>query len=96
MLFHYKLNKPGFSQGISIPASFENYRVVYSFAITSKNKKIQHNIVNQLDKLTYLGRYCLKNILKNIQLPKQSFPASEEKPFLKLVINNEVSHAPNS
>ena len=95
-LFHFKLNKPGFSQGISIPASFENYRVVYSFAITSKNKKTQNNLLAEQEKLNYLGRYCLKNILKNFDLPKQSFLASKKKPFLKLVINNEVSHAPNS
>lgn len=95
-LRHYKLEHPGFSQGISIPSFFEEYRVIYSFALCSSDKKTLANFMNKIEKLTYLGRYSLQKILKAIPLPKKQCVSKKRNPFLKLVINNEVYHGSNT
>jgi hypothetical protein len=87
-LHHYKQASQRFSMGISVPAIFENYRVVYSFALKSNDTTIKNKIINNIETLSNMGKFCLQKILKVIPLPDRQ----ENKPLLKLVINNEVKH----
>jgi hypothetical protein len=88
-LRHYKQVVPKLSMGISIPGTFEEYRVVYSFALKSTDKAIQQNAINNIEALVRLGHYCLQNITKKIPLPDRKISYSRKKPSLTLIINNE-------
>ena len=88
-LWEYKQKSHGYSMGISIPSTFEEYRVVYSFALKSTEERIKNKVINKIETLTSMGRFCLKNIMQHIELPGRHI----KKPSLKLVINNKVNHA---
>ena len=88
-LQHYKQVIPKLNMGISVPASFEEYRVVYSFAFKSKNKTIQLNAVKNIKELLRIGLYCLQKIAKTIPLPDREVKYIKKKPSLTLIINNE-------
>lgn len=94
-LHHYKQEIHKFSMGLSIPSSFEEYRVVYSFALKSTNELIKRKLINKIQTLTSMGRFCLKNIMQSITLPDRQRPFSVRKPELKLIINNKVNHEIN-
>lgn len=87
-LHKYKQEIPGFSMGVSVPSSFEEYRVVYSFASKSTDKTIQNNIINKIETLLRIGRFCLQNIVKAIPLPVRQGAFVIKKPALTLVVNN--------
>jgi hypothetical protein len=84
----YKQESQGFSMGISIPSVFDEYRVVYSFALKSKNESIKNNITNKIQTLLSMGRFCLRNIIQTIALPIREV----KKASLTLVINNKGNH----
>lgn len=92
LLRHYKQVQPGFSMGISVPSIFEEYRVVYSFALESTDLAIKNKILNRVETLINMGRFCLQNIIKAIPLPDRPHGAVVKRPFLKLIINNKVKH----
>ena len=95
-LLYYKQQLPGFSMGISVPSSFEEYRVVYSFALESTNEAIKKNIINNIDTLTNMGKFCLRKIIKAIPLPDRQRVVTVKKPSLRLIINNKVPHENNT
>ena len=70
-LYQQKQKTSGFSMGISVPSKFEEYRVVYSFALKSTDAAIKNKILNRIEQLTCMGRYCLQKIMKEIPLPDQ-------------------------
>lgn len=88
-LRHYKQECQGYSMGISIPSMFADYGVVYSFALRSNDTIIKNKVINNVETLTNMGKFCLQKILKVIPLPD----IQANKPFLKLVVNNKVNHA---
>lgn len=96
MLHLHKQKIPGFSMGIAVPSIFEEYRVVYSFALKSTNTAIKKEVLNQIETLTCMGRYCLQNIMKKIPLPDQKNIYVSKKPSLTLIINNKVHHENNT
>ena len=89
-LRYYKQEEPGFSMGISVPSHFEEYRVIYSFALKSTDEAIRSKIVNRIETLTNIGRFCLKNMIEVIPLPDRQQHCLVKKPSLKLIINNKV------
>ena len=95
-LLLHKQTIPGFSMGIAVPSIFEEYRVVYSFALKSTNTAIKNKVLNQIETLTGMGRYCLQNILKKIPLPDRQTVYVSKKPSLTLIINNKVHHEKNT
>lgn len=89
MLHQYKLERPKFTQGLSLSTNFETFRVVYSFAVRSKSTKTQLKFIKSTEKLFYLGQYSLQHILKTIPLPFDVRSPKASKTFLKLIVNNE-------
>lgn len=89
-LRYYKLEKPAFSSGASVSSSFNEYRVIYSFALRSKDIETQNKLTTQIDTLVSIGRFCLQSILKAIPLPEQHCVLMSPRPSLKLIINNKV------
>lgn len=87
VLKYYKLENPGFSMGISIPSMFEDYYVVYTFALKSTREIDKSNFINNIDKLEKMGRYCFQKICRAIPLPDCLNPYIVQKPKLKLIIN---------
>lgn len=71
--------------GLAIPASFDNYKVVYTFASKTKNKSMQLKLLNSSDSLIKIGKFCLKSILYELSLSRLCLNKTE----LKLVINNK-------
>lgn len=88
-ILYYKQLLPKFSMGISVSSSFEEYRVVYSFALTSTNEITKKNAINKIDALLRMGLFCLQNIAKKIVLPDRQGVITK-KPSLKLIINHKV------
>ena len=82
-MHHFKQEAPKFPIGIAVPSRFEQYQVVYSFASKSNNEAVRNNLVNKIDTLGHIGKFCLQKILQAISLPTQP------KPTLKLVINKK-------
>ncbi|MDP3559285.1 MAG: flagellar biosynthesis protein FlgJ [Legionellaceae bacterium] len=95
-LRHYKQEIPGYSMGVSIPSSFEEYRVVYSFALKSNNAIIKNNIMHKIEILLRMGRFCLQNIIKKIPLPDRTTENTSiltgKKPSLTLITNQQVHY----
>lgn len=81
----HRLNMDNYHIGVAIPAPFDNYKVVYTFASKIQNKSMQLKLLNSSDSLIKIGKFCLKSIL--YELPLSSFYSN--KPKLKLVINNK-------
>ena len=82
-LHHIKQESPKFPIGIAVPSRFEQYQVVYSFASKSNDETVKNNLVNKIDTLGNIGKFCLQKILQTISLPTQP------KPVLKLVVNKK-------
>ncbi|MFA6302204.1 MAG: flagellar biosynthesis protein FlgJ [Legionella sp.] len=91
LLHHYKQAEPGLEIGISIPADFGDYRVVFSFGFKSLSILMQRQLINQSEKLLAIGKYCLREIINTVPLPKQQ-KTCKFKPHLQLIINNQVSY----
>lgn len=89
-LYYYKKENQNFSIGISVPATFEEYQVVYSFALKSNNEFIKNKIIQKIETLMSMGRFCLQNIIKTITLPDRQQMPNIPKPTLKLIINKKV------
>lgn len=88
-LFQCKQTVPHLEIGISIPADFEDYRAVFSFGFKTLGLLMQRKLLNQNVKLLALGKYCLREIIKAIPLPKQN-ETIKLKPRLELIINNTL------
>ncbi|PJE14686.1 MAG: flagellar biosynthesis protein FlgJ [Legionella sp.] len=88
-LRHYKQEAEGFSIGLAIPAHFEQFRVVYSLALKSRDETIKNKLQNEIDNLVNMGKFCLMRILKKIPLPSKQRSHVAIKPILKLVISNK-------
>ncbi|MBA2650770.1 MAG: flagellar biosynthesis protein FlgJ [Tatlockia sp.] len=88
-LYYYRKESQNFSMGISVPATFEEYQIVYSFALKSNNEIIKNKIVQKIETLISMGRFCLQNIIKTITLPDRQIRTTP-KPTLKLIINKKV------
>ena len=95
LLLNYKQQAPKFSMGISVSSSFEEYRVVFSFALKSTNEIIIKNAMNKIDALLRMGLFCLHNITKKIVLPERQGVVTKT-PSLKLIINNKVPNENNT
>lgn len=75
LLRYYRQYAQSYRTGLAIPAVFEQYRAVYSFALKSNDKKIKNQIINNTETLVNIGQSCLKSILMEIPLPdKQKTP----------------------
>ncbi len=85
ILYFYKQKVPEFSMGIAVPATFNDYRVVYSFALKSTDVRIHQKVANKADTLIGMGKYCLQKIIRIITLPAQSQHIPTP---LRLVINH--------
>ncbi len=88
-LYLHKQKTPGFSIGIAVPSKFEEYRVVYSFALKSTDATIKNKILNRIEQLICMGRYCLQKIMKAIPLPEQNKTHITNRPSLRLIVNNQ-------
>jgi hypothetical protein len=88
-LHFHKQGAPGFSMGIAVPAQFDEYRVVYSFAVTSTDEAIKTKILNNIETLARMGRFCLQKIMRVIPLPHQQHVYVVKKPTLRLIVNNQ-------
>ena len=84
-----------FSIGLSIPSTFEGYRVLYSFATRSNHEMVKNRIINNTDSLIRMGRFCLKNIFREIPLPIPQ-NAAQQKPRLTLIVNNKECYENNT
>ena len=91
ILRYHKQEVFEYSLGLSIPSSFQELRVVYSFAIKSKNRRDQEKLINNTEILCRMGRFCLQRIIKAIPLPDLDQKVST-KPTLRLIINNKEHH----
>lgn len=89
-LYYYKKESPNFSMGISVPGTFEEYQVVYSFALKANNEIIKNRIIQKIDTLMSMGRFCLQKIISVIILPDKQEMRNTSKSKLKLIINNQV------
>lgn len=90
-LFYYKQQIPKLSIGLSIPSSFDEYRVVYNFASKSTDKTVKANLTNNIESLRSMGRFCLHNITQTIALPNWQNNHAMKKPTLTLISNNKES-----
>lgn len=88
-LFQFKQVAPGFETGISIPTNFDDYRAIFSFGFCSLNTLMKRTLPYQHEKLLAMGKYCLREIINTIPLPKQN-EISKCKPHLELIINNNL------
>jgi hypothetical protein len=86
-LKHYKLEKPKFKFAISNPIQYQNHYVSYSFAVKSEDPFVHINLINDIETLMSIGKFCLQNISKEITLdiPRDFF--SKETNYLRLVRN---------
>ena len=94
-LFQCKQAIPALQTGIAIPADFEDYRVIFSFGFNSISPLMQINLVSQSEKLLAIGKYCLREIIKAIPLPKHN-ELTKFKPHLELIINNNLVNYENN
>ena|SRR3990167_3338952 len=86
-------HKPSvFRVGLSIPSVVDEFRVVYTFASKSNDTATQTKIRNNIAMLIRMGRFCLKNILYELPAFSQKSSPIQQKPQLKLIINNKVSY----
>lgn len=86
---HEHLMEYAFS--LSVPSSFEDYRVVYTFATHAQDKDNHVMLLNNIARLTRMGQFCLKAILNELPfLTRKS--EKHPKPQLQLVVNNLQSH----
>lgn len=95
-LRYFKQTVNKFTMGLSIPAKFNEFHVVYSFGLKSSNEIIKKRIQNNIDKLNSIGKFCLQSILDTIPLPDRQRIYSVNRPQLKLVINNKVNYENNT
>ena len=95
-LRHYKQDIPKFSMGLSVSSFFEDYRVVYSFALKSTDEVIKNKILSKIETLICIGRFCLQNIIKAIPLPDRQHGLAVKKPSLRLIINNKAHYENNT
>ena len=89
MLHYHKQKTFGYTMGISVPTEFDEYRVVYSYAWKSTDAAIKIQILNRIEQLTCMGRYCLQKIKKAIPLPDQKKTYVTKRPSLSVVANNQ-------
>ena len=83
---------PEFCVALSIPSVVDEFRVVYTFASTSNDEATQTKIHNNIAMLIRMGRFCLKNILHELPFLSPKTASIQQKPQLKLIINNKVPY----
>ena len=83
---------PDFCIGLSIPSIYDEYRVIYTFASKSNDEATQIKIHNNITMLIRMGRFCLKNILHELPFLSPKTNSIQQKPKLKLIINNKVPY----
>lgn len=83
---------PDFCIGFSIPSVVDEFRVIYTVASKSNNEAIQKMIFNNIAMLMRMGRFCLKNILQELPFISRQSNTTQQKPQLKLIINNKVHY----
>ena len=81
-----------FCIGLSIPSIYDEYRVIYIFASKSNDEATQTKIHNNIAMLIRMGRFCLKNILHELPFLSPKTNSIQQKPQLKLIINNKVPY----
>ncbi len=83
-LHHYKLAVPKLAFAASIPDSFQDFKVAYSFGVSSQDPAVHLNLLDNQKTLRAMAKYCLINILKVVHgdiTPNQLS-------HLKLIISN--------
>lgn len=73
---------------LSIPSTFENYHVAYTFATKSRDQNVHAHILNNIARLTRIGQFCLKAILDALPFLTKKPAVKHPKPQLRLVVNN--------
>lgn len=87
-LRHYKIEKPNFKFAISKPIVHRDHHISYSFGVKTDDPFVHLNLIQNIETLVSMGKFCLQNILKEIYLdiPRDYF--AKENNHLKLVTNN--------
>lgn len=85
----YKLYDHSLITGISIPAEYADYKVIFSFGFKKRNSQIENKAHNYCEKLISIGKYCLREIKETVPFPDK--PTHSNKHNLKLIINNQVT-----
>lgn len=87
-LKHYKLEKPGFKFALSKPIIYKDFQIIYSFGVKTEDPFVHINLLQAIETLVSIGKFCLQNIHKEIHLdiPKEYF--IKENHYLKLVTNH--------
>ncbi len=90
-LRYFKQELHSYSTGVTIPALFNEYRVLYSFALVSHDTTIQRLFHQNTQKLMRMGQYCLLNIMNTVSLPNARAIHENRKSQFKLIVNSRVS-----
>jgi hypothetical protein len=87
-LKHYKLDKPKLNFALSKSIVHREYHINYSFGVKTDDPFVHINLLQGIETLVSMGKFCLQNILKEIYLdiPRDYFV--KENSHLKLVTNN--------
>ncbi len=87
-LKHYKLEKPNFSFAISKPTLHQDYCINYSFGVKTDDPFVHLNLLQDIETLVSMGKFCLQNILKEIYIDVPRHYFAKQNAYLKLVTNN--------
>jgi hypothetical protein len=88
-LKHYKLIKPKLEFVLSKAVATDNYAISYAFGVKSKDPEVHINLVNNTKTLLSIGKFCLHNILQELELnllPPSYFKTNPQ--HLHLVVNS--------
>lgn len=77
----------GLLTGITIPAEFDNYKVVFSFGFKNARSFTQKKTPLHCKQLLTLGKYCLRELKERLIFPDEQ-KNTANKPYLRLIINN--------
>jgi hypothetical protein len=88
LLKHFKLIKPRLEFVFSRRVMIQDYGITYSFGVKSYDPMVQFNLIQNVDTLLSMGKFCLQNILKEIHLELPPALLKKSNQHLNLVINN--------
>ena len=84
-LKHYKMKKPGIVYGLSLPARFREFQVIYSFGKFQHGSILDQGLVKNIGTLKAMGKYCLQNIFEVVTVEELLAQSVEKKRHLYVV-----------
>lgn len=84
-LRHYKMEKTGICFGLSVLSHFRDFKVIYSFGLFQHEASLDQGLIQNIDTLKAMGKFCLQNIFEVFSKDECVFKLSQKKRHLYVV-----------